>query len=113
MTATPPPLTLALVVAGGRGSRAGTDTPKQYVSLLGAPVLRRTLDALLHHPAIDGVKVVIHADDRALYDAAVAGLDLMNPVIGGDTRQASVLNGLEALADTPADVVLIHDAARP
>ena len=55
---------------------------------------------------------MIHPDDRALYEQAVAGLDVRTPVFGGDARQASVLAGLEALADAAPTVVLIHDAAR-
>lgn len=57
--------------------------------------------------------MVIAPADRTLYDAAVVGLTVAPPVDGGPTRQRSVLNGLEALAGNPPDVVLIHDAARP
>ncbi|GAB4576039.1 MAG: bifunctional 2-C-methyl-D-erythritol 4-phosphate cytidylyltransferase/2-C-methyl-D-erythritol 2,4-cyclodiphosphate synthase [Rhodothalassiaceae bacterium] len=77
-------------------------------------VLSRTLSAFATHPEIAGVRVVIHPDDRALYDEAASGFALGEPVAGGASRQDSVLNGLEALAcETPApDIVLIHDAAR-
>lgn len=105
--------TVALVVAAGRGLRAGTMTPKQYTPLLGQSLLFRTLDALVRHPAIDAVTVVIHADDRDLYTQATRGLDLSPPVVGGESRQDSVLNGLESLVDMGVDRVLIHDAARP
>lgn len=104
---------VALIVAAGRGQRAGTGLPKQYRRLAGRPVLARTLDAFLAHPRIDRVAVVIHPDDRTLYDAATAGLDLLPPISGGSTRQDSVRLGLEALADLTPDIVLIHDAARP
>ncbi|MFT7390571.1 MAG: 2-C-methyl-D-erythritol 4-phosphate cytidylyltransferase [Paracoccaceae bacterium] len=108
----------ALIVAAGRGLRAGPGGPKQYRTLGGAPMLARTLRALAAHPAVRSLRVVIHADDRAAYDAAVAGLSLplAPPVIGGAERQDSVRRGLEAMeadgidADAP---VLIHDAARP
>ncbi|MBV8973275.1 MAG: bifunctional 2-C-methyl-D-erythritol 4-phosphate cytidylyltransferase/2-C-methyl-D-erythritol 2,4-cyclodiphosphate synthase [Sphingomonadaceae bacterium] len=102
----------ALIVAGGRGVRAGDGLPKQYRALGGRPVLRHAVAAFVRHPAVAGVQVVIHPDDAALYDAAIAGLDLSPPVHGGTTRQESVRNGLAAL---PADAthVLIHDAARP
>ncbi|MGX1196489.1 bifunctional 2-C-methyl-D-erythritol 4-phosphate cytidylyltransferase/2-C-methyl-D-erythritol 2,4-cyclodiphosphate synthase [Parvibaculum sp. MBR-TMA-1.3b-4.2] len=104
----------ALIVAAGRGSRAGPGAPKQYRDLAGEPVLRRTLRAFSTHPSIDAVLTVIHADDHAAFDDAVAGLaGLLPPVTGGDTRQASVLFGLEALEDHAPDAVLIHDAARP
>jgi 2-C-methyl-D-erythritol 4-phosphate cytidylyltransferase/2-C-methyl-D-erythritol 2,4-cyclodiphosphate synthase len=103
-----------LIVAAGRGQRLGGDAPKQYLPLRGVPMLRRTVEALLAHPAVDFVQVAIHADDRARYEAAVGGLPrLRPPVPGGETRAASVLKGLEALAGDAPDRVLIHDAARP
>ncbi|RYB05028.1 bifunctional 2-C-methyl-D-erythritol 4-phosphate cytidylyltransferase/2-C-methyl-D-erythritol 2,4-cyclodiphosphate synthase [Lichenibacterium ramalinae] len=109
--------THVLVVAAGRGSRAGTGLPKQYRALAGRPILARTLSAFLRRSDLGSVVTVIHADDRDLYDAAVAGLDgLAAPVVGGETRQDSVRAGLEALAARgagPDDVVLIHDGARP
>ncbi len=106
----------ALVVAAGRGARMGGGVPKQYRDLAGRPVLARTLAAFLRHPRVDRVVVAIHPDDRALYDAAVAGLDdqrLLPPVSGGATRQASVRAGLEALGEARPFAVLVHDAARP
>jgi 2-C-methyl-D-erythritol 4-phosphate cytidylyltransferase/2-C-methyl-D-erythritol 2,4-cyclodiphosphate synthase len=104
--------TVALVVAAGRGVRAGGGLPKQYRALAGEPVLRRALRPLLRHPGIDAVGCVIGAEDRALYAAATHGLPLLTPALGRATRQGSVRAGLEAL---PAGVerVLIHDAARP
>lgn len=104
------PTTLALIVAAGRGHRAGDGLPKQYRLLAGRPVLRRTVEAFTSHPGIDGVQVVIDPHDRALYDAAIDGLDLPAPVPGGATRQISVRLGLEAI---DCAQVLIHDAARP
>jgi len=105
--------TIALVVAAGRGSRLGADRPKQYLTLAGEPILRRTLRALADHPGIDGVRAVIHPDDAAAYAAAARGLAVMAPVHGGASRQESVLRGLESLTDTPPARVLIHDGARP
>ncbi|GAB4121791.1 MAG: bifunctional 2-C-methyl-D-erythritol 4-phosphate cytidylyltransferase/2-C-methyl-D-erythritol 2,4-cyclodiphosphate synthase [Rhodothalassiaceae bacterium] len=105
---------MALIVAAGRGVRAGGGLPKQYRRLAGRMVLSRTLSAFAAHPDIAGIRVVIHPDDRALYDEAASGFALGEPVAGGASRQDSVLNGLEALAretETP-DIVLIHDAAR-
>lgn len=114
MTASP---CIALIVAAGRGSRfaaAGQPgAPKQYRDLGGMAVLRRAALPFLAHPKIDGVRVVIHADDRALYDEAMAGLDLLPPVHGGESRQDSVRLGLESLAGQTPGQVLIHDAARP
>ncbi|MCK6442125.1 bifunctional 2-C-methyl-D-erythritol 4-phosphate cytidylyltransferase/2-C-methyl-D-erythritol 2,4-cyclodiphosphate synthase [Elstera cyanobacteriorum] len=102
---------VALIVAGGSGSRFGGPVPKQYRRLAGVPVLRRTVETFLTHPAVGRVQVVIRAEDTALYADAVAGLDLPPPVIGGADRQESVRLGLEVLAGV--DVVLIQDAARP
>ena len=103
----------ALIVAAGRGSRFGGPLPKQYALLGGQAVLKRTITVLAATPGIDRLQVVIAAGDEALYREAVEGLDLPPPVVGGATRQQSVLRGLEALAATPMDLVAIHDAARP
>jgi 2-C-methyl-D-erythritol 4-phosphate cytidylyltransferase/2-C-methyl-D-erythritol 2,4-cyclodiphosphate synthase len=105
--------TIALVVAAGRGSRLGGDRPKQYLSLAGEAILRRTLRALKAHPGIDGVRAVIHPDDGDAYAEAAAGLDVLAPVHGGASRQESVLHGLESLAEAAPARVLIHDGARP
>ncbi len=102
-----------LIVAGGSGQRFGAGRPKQYHALAGRAVLRHTVEAFLRHPAIGAVRVVIHPAHRDLYDAAIAGLPLPAPISGGATRQESVRNGLEALAGSAPDFVLIHDAARP
>ncbi|MEP0707339.1 MAG: bifunctional 2-C-methyl-D-erythritol 4-phosphate cytidylyltransferase/2-C-methyl-D-erythritol 2,4-cyclodiphosphate synthase [Parvibaculum sp.] len=105
----------ALIVAAGRGSRAGPGAPKQYRPLAGEPVLRRTLAAFATHPGISAILAVIHSDDEEAYRKAAGGLPkLCAPAFGGETRQASVLAGLEALARSdPPDLVLIHDGARP
>ncbi|MFZ1104049.1 MAG: bifunctional 2-C-methyl-D-erythritol 4-phosphate cytidylyltransferase/2-C-methyl-D-erythritol 2,4-cyclodiphosphate synthase [Hyphomicrobiaceae bacterium] len=107
--------TAALIVAAGQGTRAGAATPKQYLTIGGRTVLARSLGLLLEHPRIDLAMAVIAPGDRALYDAAVAPghPKLAPPVLGGDTRQRSVLNGLRALAPFAPAQVLIHDAARP
>lgn len=106
---------MALLVAAGSGARFGGDIPKQYRDLAGRPILRRTAEAFLGHPAVAGVRVVINPAHRALYDAAVAGLGLPEPVAGGASRQDSGRLGLEALSGpgAPPAFVLIHDAARP
>jgi 2-C-methyl-D-erythritol 4-phosphate cytidylyltransferase / 2-C-methyl-D-erythritol 2,4-cyclodiphosphate synthase len=103
----------ALIVAAGRGSRFGGALPKQYIDLDGQTVLRRAVSAFADHPRIDGVRVVIREEDRAVYDDSVAGLDLLEPVAGADTRQGSVKQGLESFAAEPPETVLIHDGARP
>ncbi len=110
-----------LVVAAGRGSRAGLGLPKQYRPLAGRPLLAHTLTALLDSTAQAKILTVIHPDDRVLYEDCLEGLDgadktrLVAPVHGGETRQESVRLGLEALArlDSNPQVVLIQDGARP
>ena len=104
---------IAIIVAAGRGHRVGGEIPKQYLNVGGMPILRRTVTVFLENPAIDLIQVIIHPDDRELYDSAVADLGLPEPVLGGDTRQKSVLNGLEAVSDHLPEYVFIHDAARP
>ena len=103
----------AVVVAAGRGFRAGGDGPKQYRQIGGEPVIRASLKGLVGHPDIAMVQPVIHPDDVDLFRSAAAGLDIRDPVFGGATRQASVRAGLEALSAGRPDVVLVHDAARP
>jgi 2-C-methyl-D-erythritol 4-phosphate cytidylyltransferase / 2-C-methyl-D-erythritol 2,4-cyclodiphosphate synthase len=104
---------IALIVAAGRGTRLGGATPKQYLPLAGKPLLRHSLETLARHRAIDRVRVVFNPGDRALYDQAATGLDLLPPVAGGAARQDSVRLGLESLETLKPGRVLIHDAARP
>jgi 2-C-methyl-D-erythritol 4-phosphate cytidylyltransferase/2-C-methyl-D-erythritol 2,4-cyclodiphosphate synthase len=105
--------TAALIVAGGRGERLGGPVAKQYRKLAGIPLLRHALLAFCHHPGISSVATVIRDDDRSLYDQAAEGLDLLPPTLGGDSRQQSVLLGLQGLESLNPDRVLIHDGARP
>ena len=103
-----------VIVAAGRGERAGGEVPKQYRDIGGEPMLRPTLRAFLSHARVDLVQPVIHPGDENFYRAATAGLSKLSPpVAGGATRQASVRAGLEALAPAAPALVLIHDAARP
>jgi 2-C-methyl-D-erythritol 4-phosphate cytidylyltransferase/2-C-methyl-D-erythritol 2,4-cyclodiphosphate synthase len=103
----------AVVVAAGRGQRAGGGVPKQYALLAGEPIIRQSLATFAAHREVALVQPVIHRDDIARYRAATAHLDILEPTFGGATRQESVRAGLEALAAHRPDVVLIHDAARP
>jgi 2-C-methyl-D-erythritol 4-phosphate cytidylyltransferase/2-C-methyl-D-erythritol 2,4-cyclodiphosphate synthase len=105
--------TAAVLVAAGRGLRAGAGGPKQYRSIGGQPVIFRALESFSNHPDVFAVQPVVNPDDSAMFTAAVAGLRHEPPTGGGATRQASVLAGLEALARHRPDIVLIHDAARP
>ncbi len=101
--------TMALIVAAGRGSRAGGDVPKQWQMLAGRPVLEHTLAIFRAHPAIDGIVLVLHPEDFP----RAAQLDGLRLVPGGATRAESVRAGLEAMAEAPPELVLIHDVARP
>jgi 2-C-methyl-D-erythritol 4-phosphate cytidylyltransferase/2-C-methyl-D-erythritol 2,4-cyclodiphosphate synthase len=108
---------VAVVVAGGRGTRAaaGTgDAPKQYRTIGGRAVIAETIARLSRHPAIACIQPVIHPDDGLAFAESVeAGAKLATPVHGGATRQDSVRHGLEALALDPPEFVLVHDAVRP
>lgn len=104
---------VALVVAAGRGARFGSETPKQYRRIGGTAILRRAIQPFLGHPKVTAVRAVVHPDDCGLYTHVVAGLDLLEPSVGGPTRQESARLGLESLKDIAPNTVLIHDAARP
>jgi 2-C-methyl-D-erythritol 4-phosphate cytidylyltransferase/2-C-methyl-D-erythritol 2,4-cyclodiphosphate synthase len=108
---------VGLIMAAGRGTRVAGDVerPKQYCCLGGVPMLARTINAFADHPQVEEILVVIHPDDRALYESATAHIGgcLLAPVAGGARRQESVRAGLEGLAAQQPDCVLIHDAARP
>lgn len=107
------PRIAALVVAAGTGERFGGAVPKQYLPLLGRPVLGWSLSVFGAHPDISSVHAVIHPDHASLYARAASALQLPEPILGGASRQESVLKGLEAIAATKPDYALIHDAARP
>jgi 2-C-methyl-D-erythritol 4-phosphate cytidylyltransferase/2-C-methyl-D-erythritol 2,4-cyclodiphosphate synthase len=106
------PRVAILIVAAGKGVRAGGAQPKQYARLVGKPMLRWTLEAFADYPdAI--VQVMIGPDQEALYHDAVKGLTVRPAGLGGATRQETVRRGLELLEPEAPDYVLIHDAARP
>ena len=98
----------ALIVAAGRGIRAGGDRPKQWQSVAGQRVADWTVARFRAMPMIASVVLVIHPDDADLA-AAIPGVTLVH---GGASRDASVKAGLEALQGTGATHVLIHDVAR-
>lgn len=105
--------TVALLVAAGSGTRAGGDLPKQYRRIAGKPLIAHAIKHL-DHPAIDAVRVVIGPGQQALFAAAAGGSAVEPPIVGGAERQDSVRLGLEAIAAAGgAEIVLIHDAARP
>lgn len=101
--------TAAIIVAAGRGSRAGAKTPKQWCLVAGQRVADWTLAAFQKHPRVDHIVVVYHPDDR-VHVHTFSGVELVE---GGASRDVSVRNGLLALKDRSFDQVLIHDVARP
>jgi len=105
------PKTTALIVAAGRGTRAGGDLPKQWQSIAGKPLIAHTLQRFKAHPRIDHVVLVTHPDDAD----RIAALPLQPDatVTGGADRASSVRAGLNCLMVQHSDLVLIHDVARP
>ena len=107
----------SIVPAAGAGSRFGAEKPKQYLDLLGRPLIYHTLAALVAHPEIERVWVVLSPEDRewSRHDWSALGPKLETVRCGGETRAESVRNGLKAAAmvANDDDWILVHDAARP
>ena len=108
----------ALVPAGGQGLRMQAPLPKQYLPLLGRPVILHTLERLCTHPRVRGVMVGIADQDRhwqALIPMLANLPKFLGKYSGGETRAHTVLNGLKALSKHAKsdDWVLVHDAVRP
>ncbi len=104
----------AIIVAGGSGSRMGTGTTKQMIELDGIPVVVRSILAFENAECIKDIIIVARADEKAVYKEFINKYSLKKikkVVVGGDTRQQSVLNGFMAVSDK-CDFVAIHDAAR-
>ncbi len=102
----------AIVVAAGKGLRAGQPVPKQFARWRGKPVLRHSVESLAAAGA-DPIVVAIPEHGEDLARQALAGIGSVRFVTGGETRQESVRNAVEALAGDKPRHVLIHDAARP
>ena len=107
----------ALIPAAGFGSRMGGETPKQYLSVLGKPLIHYAVAALCRHAMISRVYVVLAPDDQMWksYDWSAFDGKLKPLYCGGAERFESVRNGLDAIRDEVGfeDWVLVHDAARP
>lgn len=99
-------------MAGGSGSRYGSDIPKQYLSINNQSILRFIVNKFLNHQSIDAVMVGISDGHLELYKNAVEDLDLLPHALSGARRQDTVRNLLEAVAEYSPENVLIHDAAR-
>ena len=104
--------TAAIIVAAGRGLRAGAGGPKQFRTIGGQTVLARAMAPFCIHPQVAAVQPVRNPDDADIFPQAAGDLRYETPVDGGATRQISVRAGLEALVKHAPDIVLIHDAAR-
>src|SRR5690349_8709599 len=94
----------ALIVAAGKGERLGGDMPKQFLPIGGKPMLRWAVEALIGHPALRAVRVVIGKGQRELAAHALVGLDVGELIEGGAKRADSVRAGLRAI---DGDAVLV------
>lgn len=105
-----------IIPAAGAGSRMGAEMPKQYLTLLGRPIIQHTLAVFAANPRINSITLVLSSDDT-FWDAANINLNTKTQALycGGATRAATVLNALQALQDkvNPDDWILVHDAVRP
>ena len=108
-------MTWVVVPAAGQGARFGGGIPKQYIQVAGQPLIAHTLRALLAHPGVEGVMVVLATGDTHWPGWTELDGKPVRTCVGGDTRADSVLAGLAALPDSVRadDFVLVHDAARP
>ncbi len=107
-----PPRVAAVIVAAGQGLRAGQPLPKQFATWRGKPVIRHSAEVFAANGIVTIVVAIPTGADQVAA-AALAGIEGVRLVTGGATRQQSVRLALEALADDPPELVLIHDAARP
>jgi len=105
----------ALVPAAGSGSRLGAEMPKQYIDLVGKPVIRHTLDALRRVESLSGIVVGLAKGDQWWESVVTASNQCFDTYIGGTSRAETVLNGLQYLRyhAKSDDWIIIHDAARP
>lgn len=108
---------IAVILAGGTGSRMGSSVPKQFMPLAGRTVIEYSIETFCNHPAIDEVAVVVHPDWRGRMEEIVASgrrEKLKKIIDGGSERYMSSLNAIMAYIDEPDDTnLLLHDAARP
>ncbi|MEJ7847921.1 MAG: 2-C-methyl-D-erythritol 4-phosphate cytidylyltransferase [Pyrinomonadaceae bacterium] len=105
----------AIIVAAGSGKRFGSDTPKQFLDILGKPVIIHTLERFEACAEITEVILVLAASEIEAFKTIAANYSLtklVNIVSGGKTRAESVFNGLQA-ADARTKVIAVHDGARP
>lgn len=111
-------MNIGLILAGGSGTRMGSDTPKQFIDIYGKPLIVHTIEAFDINPNIDYIAVMCKADykeDLNIWTRKYGLTKVKWIVDGGDTRQSSVENGLKAIEEfcSDEDIIVIHDAARP
>lgn len=111
-------MNIAVVLAGGTGTRVGADIPKQFIGVLGKPILAYTLDNFQRNPEIDAIEVVCHKDwlDEVRSICGMYGIDKLRWLTnGGDTFQESTLNGIFNLRDKISidDIVVISFGVSP
>lgn len=109
-------MNIAVILAGGTGSRAGGGLPKQFFKIAGKTVIEHTIDAFESHPQIDEIAIVINA----LYVSTAEDLVLNNPwkkvrkiLKGGEERYRSSLAAIQAYAEYPDANLIFHDSVRP
>jgi len=106
----------AIIVAAGSGKRFGSDTPKQFHSILGKPILVHTLERFENCDSINQIVLVLHESEIGNFSKTLDGFNIKKLdaiVAGGDTRTESVRNGFVAIDEDSAQVVVVHDGARP
>ena len=111
-------MTIAIIIAGGSGSRMGQDIPKQFLNVYDKPVLIYTLEGFQKHPEIDAIEVVCldgWHDVLWAYARQFGITKLKWVVSGGNSGQESIRNGVYFLEDkcSPEDIIVIHDGIRP
>lgn len=111
-------MNIAIVIAGGVGSRMGLDIPKQFVKVDGKTVLEYTLEGFQNHPLVDAIEVVCIKgwEDVVMRDARTFGVTKLKWIVeGGSTGQESIRNGVFNLEGkcSPEDIIVVHDGIRP
>ena len=111
-------MNIAIIIAGGSGSRMGQDIPKQFINVYDKPVLIYTLESFQRHPQIDAIEVVCLDGwhDILWAYARQFNIDKLKWVVsGGKTGQESIRNGVYNLEDkaAPDDIIIVHDGIRP
>lgn len=109
-------MNIAIIAAAGSGKRFGSDTPKQFLEIGGKPVIVHTLEKFENCAAIDEIILVLSTDEIEIFSRTLEKFNLTKlkkTVSGGKTRAESVWNGLKAVNEKNAEIIAVHDGARP